>query len=855
MTTPLLRVDPTLRILHRNGKFFAGRLSGSTGIRPLGTPDLVLLSMFLAPAAPGEAAERLLGGPRSSLLPVKPPLQHVVAAIAQLRHAGVLVEAAASAEADDRPARTLGDCESRRPPDGQAYFRLSTNFMLCPAAAGFAINASGPRREHVLGIELALLLISFAAGRSVAEAVAGLHGPGEPAVRLQAVGWLIAEGLLVPGRLAEAPVSAGDGRPGGEARPPGAAAWEKMRPDGRIPVYFVPHMENHYPLALGMIASALRAHAGGDLLQRFQLLPITYLTPEALINGPYRRFGPGVWLFSNYMWSLGVNLEISTAIKRLDARNLTIHGGPSTPNYEQACRDFFARHGSVDIAVHGEGEVAAGETFECLLRAADGAIRFDPHRLAQVAGVSYRDPGDAATVRSTAPRRRLRQLDALPSPYLEGEFDDYAGRVEAAIVETNRGCPFACTFCDWGSATNGKIAKFAHGRVRDEIEWIGRNKVRVLWIADANFGMFPADVEFAAWVVEVKRRFGYPQEVVVNYTKNATTRLADIIRTFSTAGIVSQGIISIQTTDADTLKIIDRQNIKTAKYDELLQVFADAGLPLSTDLMIGLPGATVESFARDLQRYIDVDVSVKAYPTQLLPNSPMAAPDYRARYRIEVDAQDFVVSCHSFTREDLARMKALNNVYVATEGYAALRYVYRYLQWDHGIPAMTLMQAINDLASTDPDRYPAITWVAKYFAGNKCMPGGWRSFFDEIAAFVEASWSIGRTPAFDVVLRANEAAMPDEAITYPLVLDLSHDIVAWFRAHNVRGPVDAPCLAEYPPGRFVVDDPDGMVSIDHEFLQYDSHQYFWELHSPISRTRSAAGLAAQVPAREPARMR
>jgi hypothetical protein len=727
--------------------------------------------------------------------------------------------------------------------------------MLCPAPGGFAINSSGTRREHVLGIELALLLIAFATGRSVAAAVASLPATGDPAARLRAVGWLVAEGLLVPGRFAEAPVAAGVGRPGGAPRPPGAAAWQAMAPDGRIPVYFVPHMENHYPLALGMIASALRAHAGGDLMHRFQLLPITYLTPEELINGPYRRFGPGVWLFSNYMWSLGVNLEISTAIKRLDGRNLTVHGGPSTPNYEQACREFFARHGSVDIAVHGEGEVAAAEAFECMLRGNDGGIRFDPQQLAQVAGVSYRDPDDPATVSSTAPRRRLRQLDALPSPYLDGVFDHYAGRVEAAIVETNRGCPFACTFCDWGSATNGKIAKFAHGRVREEIEWIGRNQVRVLWIADANFGMFPADVEVAAWVVEVKRRFGYPQEVVVNYTKNATTRLADIIRTFSAAGIVSQGIISIQTTDEETLKIIDRQNIKTAKYDELLQVFADAGLPLSTDLMIGLPGATVESFARDLQRYMDVDVSVKAYPTQLLPNSPMAAPDYRARYRIEVDAQDFVVSCHSFTREDLARMKALNNVYVATEGYGALRFVYRYLQWDHGIPAMTVMQAINDLASTDPDRYPAITWVAKYFAGNKCMPGGWRGFYDEIAALVDATWSVGRNAAFEVVLRANEAAMPDEAITYPLVLELPHDVVAWFRAHNVRGPVDAPSLAGYPPGRLVVDDPDGMVSIDHEFLQYDSHQYFWELHSPISRTRSAAGLAAQVPAREPAGMR
>ena len=41
---------------------------------------------------------------------------------------------------------------------------------------------------------------------------------------------------------------------------PAVAGWRDLEPDGRIPVYFVPHMENHYPLALGMISTALAAH-------------------------------------------------------------------------------------------------------------------------------------------------------------------------------------------------------------------------------------------------------------------------------------------------------------------------------------------------------------------------------------------------------------------------------------------------------------------------------------------------------------------------------------------------------------------------------------------------------------------
>lgn len=845
MTAALLQVDPGLRIFHRNGMLFAGRLSGTMRLQRIGPPDLVLLSMFLLPGAPEDRARGFVEGPGSRLFPAPPPLSNVLARIAQLRDAGVLV-AGVRQGGDGRAAGSLQDCAACAPVAADSAWRLSSNFLLQATPSGFAVNSPVRQDPVVLDVELALLLTAFTAGRPAGEVVAAHPAIGSPEQRLKAIHWLAEQRVLLP-HDAKAESLAGQVQQDTFAVNRSAGdqpAWQQLEPDGRIPVYFVPHMENHYPLALGMIAAALRVHAGGRLTERFQLLPITYMSPQELIDGPYRRFGPGVWLFSNYMWSLAVNLQVSAAVKRLDGRNLTIHGGPSTPNYEVACQQFYARHGSVDLAVHGEGEVATAEAFECLQRDPDGGIRFDPEALERVAGISFRDPADRARVVRAPARMRLRQLDALPSPYLEGVFDDYAGRVEAAIVETNRGCPFACTFCDWGSATNGKIAKFEHGRVRDEIDWIGRNKVRVLWIADANFGMLPADLDFAEWVVETKRRYGFPQEVVVNYTKNANTRLADIIRVFSGAGIVSQGIISIQTTDEETLRIIDRQNIKTSKYDELLQVFADAGLPLSTDLMIGLPGATVASFARDLQRYLDVDVAVKAYPTQLLPNSPMAAPEYREKYRIEVDENDFVVACHSFTREDLARMKALNNVYVATEGYGALRFVYRFLQWDRGIQATDVMQALVDQVAAEPDRFPAVTWVMRFFAVEKHMPGGWRAFYDEIADFVRARWGIERDSALDTVLRANELSMPDEARSYPLEVELPHDIVAWFRAHGTHGARDASAglpLARHAPGRFAVDDPDGLARIDRENLQYDSHQYFWELRSPIARVCSPAG--------------
>lgn len=853
MHEQLLVTHPDTVVVHRKGVLYAGRLSGSVSWTPLAEPDLVLLFPFLAGSRGGEAARELTAGELASYLPAEPLLSNVMARVDQLQKSTVL-------ECGDRrysmaPPLQLPPAGQPMPDNLSRPFRLPANFLLRLVPGGFELWNPARERRYLLGLDLALLLVAFGDGRTLRSVVRDRRTVGDPAGRRRAVQWLVSERLVVPvpALAAAAPGSPDKMAPVRDCGAgPRAHNWQSIEPDGRIPVYFVPHMENHYPLALGMIFSALTAHDGGALLERYQLLPITFhASPKAMFDGPYQKFGPGVWLFSNYMWSVQKNLIVSQAIKAHDARNLTIHGGPSTPGYEKACLNFMAKYRSVDIAVHGEGEVTVTEVLERLESGKDGRVGFQPEALSSVPGISFRPQGpdaDGGVVR-TLPRARLRALDQIPSPYLEGYFDAYDGRVDAAIVETNRGCPFACTFCDWGSATNGKVVKFDMDRIKAEIEWIGRNRVRVMWIADANFGMLRRDTEIAEWIVDVKRRHGFPQEVVVNYTKNATKRLAEIIQAFTAGQIISQGIISIQTTDERTLNVINRENIRTDKYDELIGVFDEAGLPLSTDLMIGLPGITVSAFDQDLQRYIDADVQVKAYPTQLLPNSPMADPEYIEKYRIEVDEHDFLVSCFSYSREDLRRMKAIYEVYVATEGYGALRYVMRFLQWEHGKRAIDFLHELNDAVRQDPERFPAITWVLVAFNTNKCLPGGWRSFYDEVRRFISETYGIEQEPALEVALKVNEMTMPDESIVYPATARLEHDFVAWFRDHNVRvgRPDVIRPLASYPPGDFRVDDPDGMASINFDYQQYDSHQYFWELRSAVARSQSSADLKARRP--------
>jgi len=824
-------------ILSRKDQLLVSQISG--GVQPLliHEPDVLLLSYFFQEQDPQQAADAFFNHPWVRRWIPQLQLNGVQQRLQQFQQAGLFQPSHYGNRSVNPVPLTLSDDTQCELP---AELAMSTHAALSIHDQGFFACAGLDPTPYLLPTSWAILMLAFGDGKPV-DAVLDerafiLEEPAE-----QVLTTLYQKGFLIrrkkAGQAVEQLAQFAEVKPQGPVE-----SWQDLQPDGRIPVYFVPHMENHFPLALGIIYSALQNHQEGVLLDRFQLIPITFLNPNDLLNGPYRKFGTGVWLFSNYMWSMDVNLQVSQAIKNHDQRNLTIHGGPSTPEYKQASADFMAANRSVDVSVHGEGEVAITEIFAHIIKSAEGEVTYDQPLLSEITGITFRDKLNQGLIR-TAGRKRMAAPDEVPSPYLAGLFDGYQGRVEAAIIESNRGCPFGCTFCDWGSATNQKVRKFDLDRVKDEIEWIGRNKVRVIWIADANFGLYDRDIELSQFIVDTKQKYGFPQEVVVNYTKNSTWRLVEIIKIFTAGGIISQGIISIQTTDEKTLEVINRKNIKTEKYDELTKVFYDLKLPLSTDLMIGLPGITVEAFNNDLQRYIDMDVSVKAYPTQLLPNSPMADPDYIEKYQIKTDEQDFVISSYSFTEEDLQWMKGMYQVYTMADGYSLLRYVIRYLQWEHNIRAIDFLQDLVRHVRQHPSQFPQITWAMRYFNQEKSMPGGWTMFYQQVADYIRMACGIHADSGLNTILRVNQLCMPDDTVSYPLQVQLEHDFTAYFTARTSQAAHKDKPLTDYPPAKFHVSDPNSMVSIDLDYLQYDSHQYFWELHSEVARPKSVSEFA------------
>ena len=71
---------------------------------------------------------------------------------------------------------------------------------------------------------------------------------------------------------------------------------------------------------------------------------------------------------------------------------------------------------------------------------------------------------------------RIKDLDEIPSPYLNGMLDKFFDGKLTPFIETNRGCPFTCSFFI-GNDYFHKLNKFSE-RVKDEIYYIGKGCIR-----------------------------------------------------------------------------------------------------------------------------------------------------------------------------------------------------------------------------------------------------------------------------------------------------------------------------------------------------------------------------------------
>ena len=576
------------------------------------------------------------------------------------------------------------------------------------------------------------------------------------------------------------------------------------------------------PAALGLVMAYSKVYKDG-CLDEFYDFRLDWVWDEERTAAFTAK--PAIYLFSNYLWTHKNSIEVSETIKRLSPDSITIHGGPDTPKYAQDAEEYFAKFPCVDIVVRGEGEVSAADTLD-KLRSVIGQKNPDLSVLQDVPGISYRYRGE---VFRNPDRPRIEDLDTIPSPYLMGLFDAYRGvpRVQVTL-ETNRGCPYGCTFCDWGSATTSKIRKFDLQRVFDELEWCSEMKVASVAQCDANFGVFERDVAIAERVAELKTKTGFPETFGGSYAKNSTKYLQKIIKILADVGILAQGVLSLQTMDADTLSVINRSNIKVEKYDALANEMRNSNLQLSVELMMGLPGATLTSFTEDLQQCIDRDIQARINHTTMLVNSPMNSPEYRAEHQIETSTElgpgkmPVLVATKTYTREDLEMMMALRNLYLLLDTFGVMRLCSRFVRQQTGMTEMQFYQDVFLETSRQGRQHlwPLLNTLVNYGHDLMAPPYSWALLYAELRRFLIKECGVPDDSALDAILSVQLSIMPAYDRTYPHTVELPHDVEAWHAqmlaakdaGHWKDWHTVVPPLSSFGPGRLEVNDVNGSVT-------------------------------------------
>lgn len=320
--------------------------------------------------------------------------------------------------------------------------------------------------------------------------------------------------------------------------------------------------------------------------------------------------------FSTYVWNKKYNYALAKRVKELNPKCVIVFGGPEVPITK---KNLFKTYAFIDVVVRDEGEITFKSVLDCVIAGSD----FD-----LVPGLLINK--DTVAV-DTGPSIRINSLDKIPSPYLTGVFDKIIAETPGvewnATLETNRGCPYSCTFCDWGSLTYNKVKLFDLSRVFAELEWISRNKCGFVTITDANFGMFvERDDQIADKMLELQDTYGYPSALSITWAKNQRPEVFAIVSKLIKSPRFNSGLtVSVQSMDLDVLENIKRKNLDQHKISEIFEICEKNNVPVYTEIILGLPGETPESWKEGIWKLFRAGnhTGLNILHCQLLENAEM----------------------------------------------------------------------------------------------------------------------------------------------------------------------------------------------------------------------------------------
>jgi radical SAM superfamily enzyme YgiQ (UPF0313 family) len=308
---------------------------------------------------------------------------------------------------------------------------------------------------------------------------------------------------------------------------------------------------------------------------------------------------PDIIGLSNYGWNENLNRAIGGHIRKTLPEALIVSGGPNIDSDPERQLAFFDRHKYLDFIILDGGEEPFSELITWWTEGSNDNEQL-PQNIIWSNGEEILSSGLRPPIK--------KNIEGIPSPYLCGYLDEflYAGMVP--IFETNRGCPYKCTFCSWGSAAKDRVGRFDLETGLEEVDYVGQRTRAKNWIiADANFGIFPRDIEIAKAVRRVKDENGFPEKCHIWLAKNVTERNIEIGEILGDMIVV---FMSVQSLSDEVLENIKRANISLDTYIKYHEKFRNLGSDTFSELIIPMPGETADGHKDALRELFDIGVDI-----------------------------------------------------------------------------------------------------------------------------------------------------------------------------------------------------------------------------------------------------